>query len=468
MRPDDATNAATGIVANSPSPTVEASVDPGWAWAAYQPSDERPWSWKLAAHLFRRAAFGASRSELEDAVAAGPKATIDRLLRPEADTRRFDREYDDYEEGASGIQGPRAWWLRRMVETPFPLQEKMTLFWHSHFGVAHRRVKDAGLIVQHVRTLRENALGSYREMLESAAQDPAVLLGLDAAASRRSMPNENFSRQLLTRLSLGPGNFGEEDVREAARAFTGWFVLRGKLRYFSHEHDAGVKQVLGSSGAWQWADIVRLVLDNSATAELLARKLYRWLISEEEDPASDLLEPLASTLAADYDLGKVIEMMLRSNLFFSDHAYRRRIKSPVELALGLIRAADAVVPTQQLGIDLAGLGQDLYNPPTVQGWLGAGNWINAATMIGRANLMNQLLSEQGNYGGKIDLEQIVPSSQRSEPAQAAQATCQLLLADETGCDQLLTEVPAEGNDVTDAWVRTFTYRVATLPEYHLS
>ena len=222
--------------------------------------------------------------------------------------------------------------------TQYPLRERMTIFWHGHFGVSNARVNDSQLMMRHVRTLRTHALGSYRALLDGVSQDPAVFLALGADANRKAFPNERFSRQLMERFSLGPGHYGEEDVREAARAFTGWFVLRGRLRYFAHEYDAGPKRVLGQEGQWQPGDIVRIVLEQPDTPRLIARKLFRWLISEVDEPSDELIQPMAEMLGKQYDVGQVVETMLRSNVFFSEHALHRRIKSPVEYAVGLITA----------------------------------------------------------------------------------------------------------------------------------
>ena len=283
----------------------------------------------------------------------------------------------------------------------------MTIFWHSHFGVSNARVNDSQLMMRHVRTLRTHALGSYRALLDGVSQDPAVFLALGADANRKAYPNERFSRQLMERFSLGPGHYGEEDVREAARAFTGWFVLRGRLRYFAHEYDAGPKRVLGQEGQWQPGDIVRIVLEQPDTPRLIARKLFRWLISEVDEPSDELIQPMAEMLGQPYDVGQVVETMLRSNVFFSEHALHRRIKSPVEYAIGLVTAFETLVPTVPLG-DFAGrAGTGFVFPPTTRGWVGGPHWINPATMLGRTNLASGLLAKSGPLGGKLDPADLV-------------------------------------------------------------
>ena len=221
-------------------------VDPAWAWAVYEPSPDRPWNLAQAAHLYRRAGFAADWSQLQQALSEGPQRTVDRLLHPQADVNALNHAYDEQEDSAVGsIGGLRAWWLRRMVETPQPLLEKMTLFWHSHFAVNAGGVKDPRLVQQYIRLLRSHALGSFSDLLGGISRDPAMLTSLGADANRKAAPSQGFVRPLMETFTLGPGSFTDVDVREAAKAFTGWFVLRGQLRYLPLEHDGTVKQILG-------------------------------------------------------------------------------------------------------------------------------------------------------------------------------------------------------------------------------
>src|SRR3990172_9815151 len=375
--------------------------DPGWAWAVYSPSESAPWNLARAAHLYRRAGFGASWVELQQALSDGPQRTIDRLLKPEIDPARFNLEHDQFEFSAS-VDGLRAWWLRRMIQTPHPLLEKMTLFWHSHFAADAANVKDARLMQQNVRLLRSQALGSLRTMLEGIWRDPAILLSVGAQASRKTRPNENLAQTLLEVFTVGPGQFTQKDVHEAARAFTGWFVLRSRLRYIEREYDDGDKQILGQKGPFKGDDVVRILLEQPATAQTLVRKLYRFLLNESEESDADLLAPLAESFARDYDISKLVASILRSNLFFSQESYRRRIKSPVDFALGIIKGLEETVSTTHLAGDLANLGQNLYHPPTVHGWPGGRHWINTFTMTARSNLALALLQGSGPYGEKLN------------------------------------------------------------------
>ncbi len=319
----------------------DVNLDPSWAWARYEPGEARPWTLALAGHLFRRAAFGANWDQLQRALRAGPHETIDGLLRPGEAAVAFNRTYDAYETAEAGgqsVAGLRAWWLRRMILSPFPLLERMTLFWHGHFGIGNRRVQNAGLMLGHLRSLRAEALGSFGTMLRAIPYDPAVLLCLGGIANRKSAPDQRFARALLHNYTLGPGLFREEDVAEASRAFTGWFVLRGKLKYIAREHDEGPKRILGRRGNFAADDVVALVLDHPGTSKRIVRALYRELISETQAPDDELIAPLAESFAVDYDLSKLTETMLRSNLFFSPVAYRQRVKSPVDFAVGIARA----------------------------------------------------------------------------------------------------------------------------------
>ncbi len=450
-------------------------IDPDRAWAAFQPTAERPWTRALAGHLYRRAAFGATANELRAALKHGPQATVNQLVRPPADLRDFDTAIDADEDAVArsgSLESARAWWLRRMIETPFPLRERMTLFWHNHFGISQARVKDVGLMVRHARMLRQHALSTYRPLLEAASQDPAVLLGVGADANRKAQPNEAFARQLMAQFSVGPGNFGEEDVHEAARAFTGWFVFRGRTKYLAREHDAGPKSVLGQLGQWNAADVVRMVLDQPATPQMLVRKLYRWFVSETAEPSADLLAPLVALMGNQHDVGRVVETILRSNLFFSATAYRQRVKSPVDFAVGIVRAMQANVPTVRLGADLAHLGQNLYMPPTLAGWPGATHWLNSATILQRANLAQALWNPKGPYGGKLNPAKLAAQYDQVAPGDAAKFLAGLFvqqdLADATFAKLRAGQPGQSSSKQVDPWLRQVAYRIVTLPEFQLS
>jgi uncharacterized protein (DUF1800 family) len=450
-------------------------IDPAWAWARYRPDAQRPWTLALAGHLYRRGAFGANWPQLQQALRDGPQKTIDRLLEPEADEQTFNRTYDGYDTRAAGGESAdnlRAWWLRRMIDTPDSLVEKMTLFWHSYFGISNARVKNARLMQQHVQLLRTHALGSFRSMLGQIWRDPAVLLCVDSPANRKAAPNENLPRVLLEDYTVGPGQYTDADLSEAARAFTGWFVLRGKLRHFPREHDDGTKSVLGQTGNFSGDDIAHILLEQPVTAGRVVRRLYRRLISETDCPGEELIQPLAESFAIDYDVTNVVETMLRSNLFFSAVAYRQRVKCPVEFALGTVKALEGTVSTTQLAQDLAAMGQNLYHPPTTKGWPDGRRWLNSATMTLRQNLAQALVRGSKPYGNKLDPQAVAARHGHAADA-AGRFMIDLFLQSDVQGDarNALLEAASAGKDENNGAardLRPFVCSVLALPEYQLA
>jgi len=452
------------------------SIDPGWAWRPYQPDAERPWSLAWAGHLYRRAGFGASWSELQQTLADGPQKSIDRLLKPTDEIAAFNQSYDAYEAAAAGGEATddlRSWWLRRMIHTPHPLLEKMTLFWHGYFGISNAGVKNARLMQRHIQLLRSHALGSFSALLQALPQDPAVLLSLNSAANRKAQANENLARALMEDYSLGAGQFSETDVQQAARAFTGWFVMRGKLKYIAREYDDKPKSVLGHEGNFTGRDVVQILLDHPATAQRLVRKLYAWLISEAHTPDAALVQPLAESFARDHDIGQLTESMLRSNLFFSGQAYHQRVKCPLAFAIGMVRGLEGMISTSQLGRDLAELGQNLYYPPTEKGWPGAEYWLSDAALTARNNLAVALLGNVKPYAGKLNPWTVAQGHGFSTPAAAAQFMADLFLqpGESSFAGDTLREMNQEVD--TDAanpkvTMRRFAHHVVTQAEFNLA
>jgi uncharacterized protein (DUF1800 family) len=450
---------------------TEKLTDPVWAWSTYKPDAQRPWNLAQAGHLYRRAAFGATWDQLQQALSDGPQRTIDKLLRPQADIATFNRTYNEYETGS--VDSLKAWWLRRMILTPHPLLEKMTLFWHGHFATNSAKVKSARLMQQHVQLLRSHGLNSFRAMLKGISQDPAVLIWLGAEANRKARPNENFARPLMETFTMGSDHYTEKDVKEAARSFTGWFVMMSKLRYIPREHDGNIKQILGQKGNFTGDDVIRIALEQPATAQTLVHKLYRWLICETEEPHPKLIAPLAKSFVKDYDILKLVEKMLRSNLFFSPVAYRRRIKCPVEFALSIVKPLEGVISTTQLAQDLADLGQNLYHPPTVKGWTGGRHWINNSTMVGRHNLALALLKGSEAYGDKLNPWTVAKKHGCSTPESATGFLLDLFLQgdlepDVRGALQKTIGTPSDAAGDPAGTVRRFAHAVVILPEFHLA
>jgi uncharacterized protein (DUF1800 family) len=442
--------------------------DAAWAWAPYQPGAGQEWDLRLAGHLYRRAAFGGTWDELQAALKDGPQRSVEKLIRPKGETHAFNETYDGYEQEAarsSSANNAVAWWLRRMIETPHPLLEQMTLFWHNYFGLSNERLSHPAMLCRHLHRLRRQALGKFDALLGDVLNEPALFVALDARANRKARPNPEFARILLEQFMLGRGRFSESDVQATARAFTGWFVSQDELRYVAREHDSSPKTLLGHEGDFEVKDVLRLVLLQPATSQLVVRRLYRSLISETSATPDALIAPLAADFAKDYDLARLVETVLRSNLFFSPAAYRQKIKSPVEFSVGLLRSLRVTAGTLPLSADLAALGQDLYEPPTVKGWPGHRSWLNRLTILGRASLAHSLLSNQGAYGGKMDLQGIA----QKDGSETPQANCDFL------CDLLLQgDLPKPARHslaataAAKAGVGELAALLATMPEYQLA
>lgn len=400
------------------------SLNPTEAW---QPADDSVWDLKWAAHLYRRAAFGAPRFEadvstwetLQQAVDRGRNDCIDRLLTGGEQTSEFNTLMDALGERIARRKAPRfqgtqperlqGWWLYRMAWTPHPLLERLTLFWHDHFATSLSKVADQFLMFQQNKLLREHALGRFKPLLSGIAHDPAMTLWLDGNSNIKGAPNENFAREIMELFSLGVGNYTEKDIQEAARAFTGWGSAGENFLFNAALHDEGEKTVLGTTGNLNGDEVVEILLKQPACARFLARKLFAEFVSESEEPPEALIEPLAKQLRdTDYDLHKCVETILRSRVFFSEHAYRKRIKSPIEYTLGLVRSIDARFPMENLAELMDGLGQTLFAPPNVAGWDGGKAWLNSATLVARHNLAANMTASVESINDDASRKQIDP------------------------------------------------------------
>jgi uncharacterized protein (DUF1800 family) len=395
-------------------------IDARTAWEPYRPSAEAPWNLERVGHLYRRAAFGATLAELEQGLKDGPEKTIDRLFagtapNEKAETLMADLA-DSIAEGNNGGQ-LRAWWLMRMLNSSNPLREKLTLFWHNHFATSNTKVANARFMLRQYELMKRHALGSFETLLQEISKDPAMMVWLDTRGSKKGNPNENYAREVMELFSLGVGNYTETDIREAARAFTGWNIAGNEAVYDPDAHDDGEKTVLGQKGKFEGKDIVRICLEQPSCPGFILKKFFRFMISETLEPTPELIDPLAAKFrASGYDFGAVAQTVLRSRLFFSDDAYRTRIKSPVEFVLGIVHGLETSVGTTKLAAELDKLGQNVFNPPSVKGWDGGQSWLNGQTLLYRQNLALTLVTTKqvkkpyppielaAKYGRKTDEE----------------------------------------------------------------
>lgn len=376
-------------------PSELSKVDPADAWQPWQPSAATPWNRKWVAHLYRRAAFGPSPAETDRALAEGFAKTLDRLAGGEPDAaERLELLTDTGRYYSDPVQ-LRVWWLYSMIEGGHPLREKLTLFWHNHFATSYAKIRSTKLMFEQNTLLRKHALGKFRPFLLDVSKDTAMLVWLDSNRNIKGAPNENYAREVMELFSLGVGNYTEKDIQEAARAFTGWHhdpeVTR--FEYNADLHDAGSKAVLGQTGTFDGSDVVRICCDQPACARFLVGKLYAFLLSETPPPKG-LLAPLEERFRqSDYDIADLVKAVLGSRLFFSPHAYRKRVKWPVEYALGAVRAVvPGRVPLADLADPLSKMGQVLFAPPNVKGWRTGTDWLNSATLLARNNLAETVAS----------------------------------------------------------------------------
>jgi len=345
-----------------------------------------------AAHLLRRAGFGGSAADVDALQSLGAERGIDSILHPPGDEAAFDAYpataalYDPKTRNATA----QNWWLDRMLRTHRPLTEKMTLFWHGHFATSIRKVP-AVLMVEQIDFLRTNALGNFRTLLMGISKDPAMLVWLDNRANNKLHPNENYAREVMELFALGLGNYTEDDVRSAARAFTGWTIDKNQAFVFRPaQHDDGEKTFLDRTGPFGGEDVVDIIVQQPVHQRFLCRKLLEFFVYS--DPEPELIEALAQVYAlSGYDLARTVGTIVRSNVFFSTRAYRALPKSPIEFAIGLLRFMNVeAVPADTIGW-LRRMGQEPMAPPSVKGWDGGPTWINTATLLARFNYVNRVV-----------------------------------------------------------------------------
>ena len=363
----------------------------------------------LMAHLFRRAGFGASRDELEACAARGYEAVVDDLLHPE----RFPEVEDDligrYNHGVllqASIEAEAQRWFYRMINTRRPLQEKVALFWHHVFATAWYKTEHNPDMVRQIDMFREVGLSRFRTILARLSRDPAMLDWLDNQENHRGEPNENYARELLELFSMGVGNYTENDVKNAGLSFTGWSFIqpipgypygqyRSEFAYRPDDHDDSVKTFLGETGRFDGEDIIEIIVRQPATAEFVSRHLYNFFVADEpqvpswgkvspRDPAA--IDTLAEVyFQSDGEVRAVLGVLFRSD-FFKEATFER-VKCPAELVAGTVKLVGTDrFPRPELGrlpAAVTAMGQELLNPPTVEGWHTGKEWIDGGTLSER-------------------------------------------------------------------------------------
>jgi len=424
-------------------PTMAQSSGPR-AWQNdLTPIAPADWNYDLAAHLLERAGFGGTPEEIQALAKMTPSQAVARLVRFEGtDASRlppfdhsgiFDPGLDPFppsrpavtdlakEKGealgikvkpdgnrrlqpvvdeffywlrASVLETNRVsyWWANRMLTSPRPLQEKMALFWHGHFASNEAKVRDYRKLLGQLELFQKQGTGNFKGLVLAVAQDPAMLSFLDAGVNVKGASNENFAREIMELFTMGVGNYSEKDVREAARAFTGWNYKGLKFVVNKDQHDDGEKTFLGKTGRFDGGDVIDIILQQPATADYIAGKIYRFFVRQDLSP--EFQKQLGSVLRQNnYEISPLLEKMFLSRDFYSPASVGTHIKSPVELAvttykkLGLKNAPG--VP--DFNSSTAALGQQLFSPPTVAGWAGGQSWITPGLLLERGNFARDVL-----------------------------------------------------------------------------
>jgi uncharacterized protein (DUF1800 family) len=348
------------------------------------------------AHLLRRAGFGATEAELDQYTQLGLAGAVDRLLNPEqVDDSATDlllaplaAELGDPKK----IEAAKFYWFNRMLYTQRPLQEKLTLFWHNHFATANSKVGNSVLMQQQIQLLRTYGFGNFETLVQKVTRDPATLIWLDNRLNRKGAPNENYAREVQELFTVGIGNYTEQDIHEAARAFTG-HTLDKNLNYVFNpaQHDAGVKTFQGQTGNFDADDILGILVRNPATARYITTKLFSFFVYDSPD--ASIIDRLAFTfVSTNFDIRSVLRDIFSGPEFLSPQAFHGQLKQPVDYVIGSLKSLNV----QNIGPDvtqvLRRMGQDLLNPPDVSGWKYGPGWINSTTLFERFNWGNRLSS----------------------------------------------------------------------------
>jgi uncharacterized protein (DUF1800 family) len=368
---------------------------PAESWAPYTPDDKSPWDLRRVVHLHRRAGFAATWSEIQRDLKDGPKASVDRVLAGKAPMQGVPADFaataNLLGESAATSRDParlKAWWVYRMMFGPDPLTERLALMWHNHFATSNLKVENLTLMREQNELFRTLGRKRFGELLGAVVRNPATLIWLDAPANRKGTPNENLARELMELFSMGIGNYTEVDVKEAARALTGWTINNDAFTENAKAHDDGEKTILGKKGKWKGEDLVRMVLEHPATAKRIAWRICQEFLGEKALRSADSASLAADMGKHDLDIGWAVETVLRSQLFFSEDNLGNRVKSPVDYVIGAARALELFEPpssTLVLAEWCGRLGQDLFYPPNVGGWPGGRSWLTTRSLVGRAN-----------------------------------------------------------------------------------
>ena len=397
----------------------------------------------LIAHLMRRAGFGANREQIGMHANAGYHNTVEALLNPSEEDRMDDHLIRRFHPELSGMMGPNAPgqnWLYRMATTSAPLREKMALFWHGIFATGYAKVIHGKALSDQTRMFRTFGMGSFKDLLIQLSKDPAMIIWLDNQDNHNGAINENFGRELLELFTMGVGNYTERDIKECARAFTGWTIanreymeLRSQrdsdwpygriawhFKYHPEDHDDGEKEFLGQRGRFNGEDIIHIICQQEATARFISRHLYSFFVSDEPPIPEWRYTPPTNPEAIDeltrvyfdsnYDISAMLRALFNSSYFQSQDSWYSKVKSPVELVAGVLRLTEEFNRPRREIIDrffqASYMGQFLNNPPSVEGWHQGTDWLDTGTLVERVNFASQQIGDSTKPGIQAMIERI--------------------------------------------------------------
>jgi uncharacterized protein (DUF1800 family) len=453
-------------------------------WSPYRPGPSAPWDLARAWTLRRRAGFAATWDELRRDLDDGPDAAVSRVL---AGTCRRDGLPIDFPStadllgdaaaGAGDAHRLQAWWLYRMLFTPDPLTERLTLVWHNHFATSQLKVDDVEAMRRQNETFRRHARGPFGDLLRAMLRDPALLVWLDASSNRKGKPNENLARELMELFTLGVGRFSERDVKEVARALTGRTVVHGRYAVRPDWHDDAPKTILGKSDPFDGDEVADILLEHPATARRLAWRLCQSFLGENVAGDSAVSE-LAERLRDDgLHAGRAVEMILRSELFFSARNLHAQVSEPVAFAIGTVRSLERLDPppsTLLLAEWTGRMGQELFFPPNVGGWPGGRSWLSGRSVVARANFAAALVGGRLNAGSAADVADLralaIRHGRGKDPVDALRFFGDLALGrsiEATTCRMILEESATDGGSDPERFNRAVALLLSR-PEAQLS
>lgn len=402
----------------------------------------------LLAHLMRRAGFGATRSELESLSAKSYQEIVEDLLIPANPQAMPDDVIWRYHHEQSGMMGqanPGAYWLYKMISTNAPLQEKMALFWHGIFATGYPKIAQGRVLADQIQMFRRNGLGNFKDLLVKLSKDPAMIVWLDNHENHKGAINENFGRELLELFSLGVGNYTEDDIKDCARAFTGWtlgnteyMALRAErdsiwpygrispfFEYKPEDHDDGEKAFLGRTGQLNGEDVIDIICKQPATAHFISRHMYHFFVADEPPVAQwpytpprdpEAIETLSRAyFDSNYDILSMLRVLLNSDFFKSEVSWYAKVKSPAELVAGVLRlSGEFDRPRREIldrALQMTYMGQQLTNPPSVEGWHQGTEWIDTGTLVERLNFATQQFSDVNKKGVGAMIKRISSQSE---------------------------------------------------------